>query len=305
MTGALVHAGHPGPAKTCRHPDCLAHRARYLKRWQYERAQGKKRLTDAGPAKTHLDVLIGAGWSLRSIAGTAGVSTSTIHKIKDGQPSVRHQIAAAILGVDAGSVPQKPSRQTAEPFVPRIGTTRRIQALLYMGWPHAEISRRSGIVTSTLLNQQGRWVTRSSHDKIAGVFTQLAMTPGPSPRTRGWARALGYVGPLAWDDIDTDAEPNETPRDFVEESPCAADARERQERKSTDLDDVAIERRIAGDKNVPLTKAERRELVTRCNAAGMSDNGIADRTGLSVATIADDRSALGLAPATRGDQEVA
>lgn len=304
MTTPGVHAGHDGQYKTCTHPACKTHRARYLKRWQYERAQGKKRLTDTAAARRHIDILIGAGWSLRSIAGTADVSTSTIHKIKAGQPSVRHSIAAAILAVDPEQVPAKPSLQTTEPFVPRIGTTRRIQALLYMGWPHAEISRRAGIVTSTLLNQQGRWVTRSSHDKIAAVFAELALTPGPSPRTRGWARSLGYVSALAWDDIDTDIEPHATPDDFLEVSTHAAEVAARQARKARDIDDVAIQRRIAGDRSVHLTKAERHELVTRCNALGWNDQEIEQRTGVGSHTVQKDRKALGL-PAVTTEPEVA
>jgi hypothetical protein len=302
VTTPGIHHNHPGPYKLCRHPDCLTHRARYLKRWQYERAQGKKRLTDAAPARRHIDTLLGAGWSLRAIAGASSTSPTTIHKIKAGQPTVRHSIAAAILAVTPDQVPTKASNQTTEPFVPRIGTTRRIQALLYMGWTHAEITRRAGVATKLLLNQQGRWVTRSSHDKVAAVYDQIAMTAGPSNLTRGWARSLGYIGPLAWDDIDLDPAPHDIPHDYQEESSYAASVRERLQRKSTDLDTVAIERRIGGDQQTPLTKAERRELVARCHAAGMNDILIADRTGLSSATVSDDRKVLGLPAVTHTDE---
>lgn len=116
--------------------------------------------------------------------------------------------ATRILAIPVDALPERPSAQTREPFVSRVGTVRRIQALIFMGWPHRELSTRSGLRTHPLLSQQGRWVTRTTHDKIAALYDELAMVPGPSLHSRGWARRLGYVGPLAWDDIDHDLAPN-------------------------------------------------------------------------------------------------
>lgn len=179
----------------------------YGKRWRQERAQGILRIVDATEAKRRLDTLVGAGWSARAIAGTAGVSVQCITKILNGQPRANRTTVAAILTVDPETVPQAASKQTTEPFVPRVGAVRRIQALLAMGWPHHEQQRRSGVSTAMILSQRGRWITRSTHDKIAALFTELAMTHGPSAHSRGWARRLGYALPLQWDDIDHDPAP--------------------------------------------------------------------------------------------------
>lgn len=267
-----VHAGHPGRYKDCDHPDCHAHRARYVKRWHYERAQGRKRLTDAAPARRHIDTLIGAGWSLRAIAGAADISPSTVHKILTGQPTVRRTIAAAILAVDVDQVPAKPSRQTVEPFVSRVGAVRRLQALIALGWPHSQLSARSGLNTAVLLNQQGRWVTRSTHDKIAALYRELSATPGPSERSRGWARRFGYLTPAAWDDIDHDPEPctDDAPADVAY------------------LDEQAIWRRMLGDKTVRLTKAEKAELHRRWAATRRSLNELERVTGINSARKYDD-----------------
>jgi lambda repressor-like predicted transcriptional regulator len=202
-----IHSGHGGHYKTCTHPDCVQHRLRYQKRWRLDRSRGHKRLTDSTPVRLHLDTLRGAGWSLRSIAATAGISTTTASYLVNGQPTVKHSVATAILGVDPNQVPIRASKQTTEPFVSRVGTTRRIQALLFMGWTHVEMTARSGVRTAALLHQQGRWVTRSTHDKVATLYRDLSHRPGPSERTRTRARNRGYLGPASWDDIDLDEAP--------------------------------------------------------------------------------------------------
>lgn len=46
------------------------------------------------------------------------------------------------------------------------------------------------------------------------------------------------------------------------------------------VDEVAIQRRMNGDKEIPLTKPERTELVRRCRKAGWSYNEIEDLAGV-------------------------
>lgn len=196
-----------GAYKNCKHPDCLLFRARYRKRWELDKQHGQKRTVSSTEARQKVFTLIGLGWSLRSIAGAAGVSPQAIVRLKDQHPTVTRKIAERILSIDVDLIPSTPSRATVEVFVSRVGTTRRVQALLFMGWTHMHISERSGIKTSALLHQAGRWVTRTTHDRIAAAYDDLAMTPGPSERTKKRATARGYLGPLHWDDIDRDPAP--------------------------------------------------------------------------------------------------
>lgn len=220
----------------------------YSKRWRLDRERGVTRIVSAPEASTHVWALLGAGWSLRAIAGAAGVSANTVMRMRD-QKRVTRKTVARVLTVHG--LPQRPSLQVGEPFVPRIGTVRRIQAMLFMGWGHQAMQARCGLRTHLLLTQQGRWVTRTTHDRIAALYDEIGMTPGPSETTRGRARKRGYVGPLAWDDIDHDPEPV----DEVEDDDGL-------------LDEAAILRRMAGDKTVPLSQAERVEAVNRWFAQG-------------------------------------
>lgn len=290
MTGRSgVHAGHLGEFKTCNHNDCVAHKRRYAKRWRYDVANGRHRLTDATPVRRHLDTLTGASWSARAIAGAAQTSATVVLRIRDGQQSrVTTAVAERILAIDPSAIPHRPSTQTTEPFVPRVGTNRRIQALLTMGWTHDEMRRRSGIRTAPLLHQPGRWVTRSTHDAIAQLFNDLAMRPGPSTRTAQRARARGYVGPLGWDDIDKDITPAQVEDTFVEKRRELVDA--------IGIDEVVILRRIDGDRTVPLSLGERREVVRRAHALGWTDRHISEITGIERSHVGDDRARLGLAP---------
>lgn len=79
-----------------------------------------------------------------------------------------------------------------------------------MGWTHEHMRKTSGVYTSGTLNQSGDWVARSTHEAIAAMYDQLAMTPGPSTCTRNKAAKRGYAPPLAWDDGDLD-NPDATP----------------------------------------------------------------------------------------------
>jgi hypothetical protein len=202
------HAGHPGTYRECRHPDCNTYRTRYRKRWQLERERGISRTVDPRPVALHVAALIGAGWTHRAIAGAAGVAPQTVTRLTRGvAKSIGREAAGKILAVDVAQVPSIASHQTAEPFVSRVGTVRRIQALMFMGYSGRDL-RAYGINSYNLLNQQGRWVTRSTHDKVAAVYRGLSHVPGPTPRSRREAERRGYVGPAAWEDIDLDAAPD-------------------------------------------------------------------------------------------------
>lgn len=189
-------------------------------------------ITRTDDPRTHLYALLGAGWTLRAIAAHAGVHASALSRYHRGD-DLPH-VASAILRVDPNDYATRttPVRhgEQAEPFVPRIGTVRRLQALMRLGWPAREINARLhalGIVdkraAENLLAQPGRWVTRSRHDAVAKVYRDLCTTPGPSSRSRTRAEKAGYPGPMDWDDIDRDEAP-EKPDELCTEDGCLAAA---------------------------------------------------------------------------------
>ncbi|MEW2483606.1 hypothetical protein AB0876_28870 [Mycobacterium sp. NPDC049093] len=94
-------------------------------------------------------------------------------------------------------------------YINGIGTRRRLQALVAIGWTQQLIGRELGVVQSrvrAMTYQDG--VTAQVAFSVREVFDRLAMTVGPSQATRVRAAAKGWLPPLAWDDIDN---PDETP----------------------------------------------------------------------------------------------
>lgn len=65
-----------------------------------------------------------------------------------------------------------------------------------------------------------------------------------------------------------------------------------------DVDWVAVERAVAGDRTISLTPAECADAVRRLNRRGWSDNQIAAQLGLSDRTVLRYRKRLELAPAS-------
>ena len=240
---------------------------RYQKRHRLRKLRGETAYVDATAARMHIASLRYAGWSLRAIGGATGITPTTIARIsRDPAATARPQTIAAILAVDPDrTLPSKPSKQVTEPFVSRTGTTRRIQALLAIGWGHRQMREACGLNTAVLVHQQGSWVTRTTHDKVAAMYRDLSGRPGPSAHARTWAVRLGYAGPLDWHDIDHDPHP-QTDDDETAEEP---------------VDDIAVWRRMQGDKTVPLTKAEGAELRRRWVAAGRSLAEMEVHTGLN------------------------
>ena len=194
--------------QSCDHPACRAAVTRYRKRWQYDVAHGRHRTTPPDRTRLHVAALEGAGWSLRAIAEASGLSPTTVSRVARGlQGTVSRTTARAILSIDPDTLPE---RGAGRGFVARVGTVRRIQALMRMGWSHRAMGAHVGEPTQWTVNrlhQRGRWVTRDVHEQVAAMYRELSHHRGPSERTARAAERLGYPGPLDWDDIDRDPEP--------------------------------------------------------------------------------------------------
>lgn len=150
--------------------------------------------------------------------------------------------------------------------IPMAGSRRRVEALAAIGWPKAIIARACGWHETNLvrLTQQAMITTRMA-DRIAAVYDDLHMTPGPSRRAKIRAARKGYLPPLAWDDID---DPNEQPDLTQDHFP-----------DPESIDPVVIERILAGDWKLPANRAERGEVCRRWTG---SQNDLARYTGWKV-----------------------
>lgn len=182
----------------------------YFKRWRLDREQGHLRYVDPEPVTRHVNRLLAAGMSGRGIALAAGVSPQTIGRFRDrGYERTQRATARRILAVRADAIYR---RQDDAGFVPRVGSTRRIQALMALGWRHQDITAAMRIATRSqlVLHQPGQYITRATRDAILRAYDELSMRRGPSEKTRQRAIASGYAPPLAWDD-DTIDDPYAVP----------------------------------------------------------------------------------------------
>lgn len=100
--------------------------------------------------------------------------------------------------------------------VPAVGTIRRIQALVCMGWSMPTLSERLGAARPQTIQNLARkphdaQIRVATAEKIRGLYDELSMLHGPN--RVGAARAItkGWAPPLAWDDIDN---PHEKPTGF-------------------------------------------------------------------------------------------
>lgn len=89
------------------------------------------------------------------------------------------------------------------------GTRRRLQALAVLGWRWADIAERMGgsyQVPQALATTDQRTVHVHTARRVAATYRLLVDRTGPSHITRRRALAKGWVGPLAWRNIDNPAE---------------------------------------------------------------------------------------------------
>ena len=180
--GSLSCHRHDG----CRCQPCVqaARRARKLSR------AGLTALTDATPAKRHIDRLVAYGHTACSIAYTAGLEPNLVHYIHRTAKRTRPAVIAAILAV-----------QAPEGHINSAGTRRRLHALATLGWPLREIGARLGVGETTVSHWALRErVATTTATKVARLYDELWDQPGPSTRTRQRAERLKFAPPLAWDD---------------------------------------------------------------------------------------------------------
>lgn len=245
----------------------------YRKRWQLDHDRGITRTVPAARVVEHLEALVAAGVTRTGIAETAGVSKTGVCKILRGdQPTVRRAVAAALLAVRVADIV---NRDRERGFVPGVGSQRRVQALMAIGWRHQDMNAwlranapQTRHYSQLILSKPGDLLERRTADAIRALYNALWSTPGPSAKTRARAAAMGYVPPLAWDD-DTIDDPAARPagvdavqgrrrrEDLVEE---AADLADLGEHLTTAAARLGI---TAGNLERTLYRAGRHDLVSR------------------------------------------
>lgn len=155
--------------------------------------------------------------------------------------------------------------------VPPIGSVRRVQALMTLGWSMTQIADRVGMDQKQLwLTTRQTVVRRTTAARIATVYDALSDTEAPRVtksqrisvgKTLAHATRNGYAPPVAWDDNIDD----------LTAEPYAED-------EAGEVDEAVVER-LLSLRNVPSTRPEKVEAMRRWLATGRSQKSFCEVHG--------------------------
>lgn len=183
----------------CNTAACKQANYRYMSQIRLEHHRGQRRRTDATQTRVHVERLLATGWTQAQISRAAGIVHHLVSDVIHGKQTIANKTAYAILSVPI-SAPPADTRD-----VDATGTTRRLQALVAIGWPINQLAPQVGIFSTALGNiARGELLTvrRTTADTVALHYQHLICQPGPSNRSRILARNKGWAPPGVWDDID-------------------------------------------------------------------------------------------------------
>lgn len=213
-------------------------RNRHQNRRRILKAQGRwNPWFDADVVRTHMASLRKQGVTLKRIAELSDTPLGEINSITYGTGrtrilKVRTEIANRILAV-------RPSwdgiADTA--FMPATGLTRRLQALVTIGWPASVLAERLAVhltYLNRILRGEHPRVTGRFHRTVEGLYDELwnadpiSLGVPSALVSRAKSRAAGHnwSPPAAWDDElidDPAAEPaicDDTPRYIAHAENC-------------------------------------------------------------------------------------
>lgn len=225
---------------------------------------GRPIIVSAEPARLHIKALSKRGMSYAAFARAAGINrVRSVQEIACGYRTrgILNTTEERLLAVEFS-----PST------FPAVGLIRRVRALVAIGYNIDHIAAESGVcdcVISRLRRGIGQHATLPIGIALAEAYERLCMSPVEgwvAGKQRRWARKNGWAPPLAWDDIDN---PKARPLGITRDS-----------RTRRGVDEVAIQRRMAGDRSVNVHGEESAEVVRRLFAAGYSSGWIEEQTGL-------------------------
>ncbi|WP_300680709.1 hypothetical protein [Nocardioides sp.] len=154
--------------------------------------------------------MIEAGWTSRAIGSATGLPPGRFGYIlaqyrKGRRVSLGPVVSAQILN----------ARRPTDGLIGAEPSRRRLRALAVIGWGLDELANETGIAFSTIamIRNSNERVLAKTALAVADAYTRLYRYPGPSAAAAAEARAKGWPGPLAWNDIDDLAEqPDESGR---------------------------------------------------------------------------------------------
>lgn len=189
----------------CREANTKRQHAYMQHKAQLAWGQATPKRVDATPSRLHVQYLQQHGMGYREISRVSGVSITAIVRLLGYDTSkpanaVKPETEAKLLAVQV-------SPQYSNPTV----TSRKLQALVALGYPQSYLAERIGTTPSnfTPIIHGLRPITRRHVQAVNDLYAELQGTPGPSDKVRARAVKLRWLPPLAWDDIeDLDERPD-------------------------------------------------------------------------------------------------
>jgi DNA-binding CsgD family transcriptional regulator len=152
--------------------------------------------------------LVAEGFSRQAIAAAAGISARTIvASVLETRKQLGRRTSDAILGLTRADIARKTDPTS---LLPAIGAARRLQALMRMGWRMSDLAadKTEYHLINKVRTAPDHRIKAQSWLRIAEMYAQREMTPGPHKGNATKGKRFDYAPPLAWDDID---DPTATP----------------------------------------------------------------------------------------------
>lgn len=234
----MSHRQHGDRAKyvveKCRCDLCRKACRDYERQRTRNRAYGKVAYIDAEPARQHVRSLGAQGMGWKRVARSAGLSPSTVWKLMYGNPTIGRAPNKRVRAATANAILAVKLDLADGAIIDATGTTRRIQALVALGWSQSKIAAQLGIAPPnfTALVHGRSNTTVATARAVAELYDDWSMSPPPAQshrdkisvsRSKRHAQIAGWAPPLAWDEDQLD-DPEATPdlgqpskRDVVED----------------------------------------------------------------------------------------
>ncbi|MFF5778120.1 hypothetical protein ACFY7Y_14365 [Streptomyces virginiae] len=169
--------------------------------------RNKGPLVDAEPARQHVRELMAAGVGYARIAAAAGVCTSTINHMLYSRPN--RPVTQRLVEENARRILSVRAEDVITGLVDSTGASRRIRALMAVGWPPIHLGSRLGVHRRyvTEIQYQTRIYASTAH-AVAVTYNELwnkrpeqhGVSRQAATRFRNHAKANGWPPPAAWDD---------------------------------------------------------------------------------------------------------
>ena len=167
-------------------------------------------LVDATDAIERVALLRSRGYSWDNLSKLTGVDADTLSRL--GLWSANGSMEKAThLKIMNAPVPEQ-IIDAGNSRIPNVGTKRRIEALLALGYSLEFLANELGVTQTCVCSWlRKKQVTSSTVVRIRDLYDRLSMTRGPSKRARMRAQKKGLAPPLAWDDESID-DPSAVPQ---------------------------------------------------------------------------------------------